>query len=85
MKILAKPRAAYTTKARSDNVQGTVVLKVQFRGDGTIGAISVVKGLPYVLTEQSIAAAREIRFEPARVDGKPVTVSKTIEYTFLVY
>ena len=85
VKILSKPRANYTDAARQNQVQGKVVLRVTFSANGSIGAISVVSGLGNGLTEQAIAAARGIRFEPAKRGGVPYTVSKPVEYTFTIY
>lgn len=85
VKIISKPRALYTEVARRQGIQGKVVLRVTFQADGKIGAISPLSGLEAGLTERAIAAAREIRFEPAMKNGVPYSVTKTIEYTFTNY
>ena len=85
VKIISKPRAAYTDLARTNLVQGKVVLKVTFLASGEIGSIVTVSGLPGGLTEQAIAAARAIKFEPARVNGVAVATTRTIEYTFSIF
>jgi TonB family protein len=85
VKILSKPRASYTDAARQNNVQGSVTLRITFLASGQIGGISPVSGLPYGLTEQAIAAARSIRFEPAKRNGVPYTTSVTIQYGFTIY
>jgi len=41
--------------------------------------------LPYGLTEQAIAAAKSIRFEPAKKDGVAITKIKQIDYSFTLY
>lgn len=83
--IISKPRGKYTDAARENNIQGIVVLRIAFLASGQIGSISVVKGLPHGLTEQAIAAARLISFEPKKVDGVPQTVTRTMEYPFTIY
>jgi TonB family protein len=83
--IVAKPRARYTDEARNANLQGTVALRVTLLANGGIGSIVVVKELPYGLTEQAIAAAKKVVFLPKRVNGYPMSVSKTIEYNFNIY
>jgi TonB family protein len=83
--ILSKPRPSYTDEARQKQVTGVVRLKVTFLASGQIGSVAPVSGLPYGLTEQAIASAKQIRFEPAKVNGVPQTVSKTIEYSFSIY
>jgi TonB family protein len=85
VRIISKPRANYTDAARSNNIQGTVMLRVTFLASGTIGGISPVSGLPYGLTEQAIAAARLMRFEPAKKNGVPYTVTKVVPYYFTIY
>ncbi|MDQ2745709.1 MAG: energy transducer TonB [Acidobacteriota bacterium] len=85
IKILSKPQPRYTDAARQNNVTGTVTLKVTFTASGQIGSIAPVSGLPYGLTEQAIAAAKAIRFEPPKRNGVPYSVSKTISYSFTIY
>jgi hypothetical protein len=86
LKILKKPRAAYASQDHgSVCVQGTVRLRVEFLANGTIGRIFPVTHLFHGLTENSIDAARNIKFEPATKDGKPVSVFKVVEYSFSLY
>jgi len=85
LKILAKPKGLYTDAARQNQVQGTVRLRVTFLASGAVGSISVVSGLGNGLTEQAIAAARAIRFEPQKVNGSAVATTKQIDYTFTLY
>lgn len=85
LRIISKPRPGYTDAARQNNIQGTVVLRVTFLASGAIGDISPVKGLPNGLTEQAIAAARRISFEPQKVDGVGKSITRQIEYTFSIY
>jgi TonB family protein len=85
VKILAKPRPSYTDAARQAYVQGSVILRVTFLASGQIGGVSAVTGLPNGLTEQAIAAAHRIVFEPAKLNGVPQSVTKQIEYTFSIY
>lgn len=83
--IVSKPRPAYTEQARQSNIQGSVILRVTFLRNGGVGSISVVTGRPLGLTEQSIIVARKISFLPGTVDGKPVSITKQVEYTFSIY
>lgn len=85
VKIISKPRPGYTDSARVNNIQGTVILKVTFLASGQIGGVSVIKGLPNGLTEQAIAAAKSIRFEPAKRGGTPYAVNKNVEYSFTIF
>ncbi|MBK7394125.1 MAG: energy transducer TonB [Chloracidobacterium sp.] len=85
VKILSKPRPAYTNLARFYGIMGTVILRVTFLSSGEIGAISAVKSLPFGLANQALDAAKRTTFEPAYQEGKAITVTKQIEYSFLIY
>jgi TonB family protein len=83
--ILYREKAKYTEEARQHKVEGTVVLTVVFGADGRIQDIRTVRGLPEGLTETSIEAAQKIRFHPAILNGKPVSVRATLEFSFALY
>ncbi len=85
VRVISKPRANYTDAARINSVQGKVVLRVTFSANGSIGAISVVSGLPDGLTEVAKEAAKGIKFEPAKRGNVPYSVTKPVEYTFTIY
>ncbi len=85
LRIIHKEKAQYTDLARSNGIQGTVTLRVTFLASGEVGTISVVKSLPDGLTEQSIAAARQIRFEPEMVGAVARTTTRPVSYTFNIY
>ncbi|MGI8469440.1 MAG: TonB family protein [Pyrinomonadaceae bacterium] len=84
-KILSKPRANYTDTARQNQVTGVVRVRVVFLPSGSIGSVTPMNTLPYGLTDQAIAAAKQIRFEPQKSNGVPVPVTKVIEYSFSIY
>jgi len=85
IKIILKPFASYSDKAKDAQTQGTVRLKVTFSANGGIKTVAVEKELKDGLTEQAIAAAMKIVFIPAKKNGKPYTVSKLIDYSFTIY
>jgi TonB family protein len=84
-RLLSKPEPQYTEDARKNQITGTVVLKVVFSSNGSVTNIRTVSGLPYGLTEKAIAAARQIRFEPATKDGHRVSMWMQLEYNFNLY
>jgi TonB family protein len=84
-RILSKPSASYTDAARKNGTEGAVRLRVVFLASGEIGKITAVTVLPDGLTEQAIAAARQIKFTPAMRNGAPRTVVKLVEYSFSTY
>ncbi len=83
--ILSNPKAGYTEEGRQNKIQGIVVVRLILSGKGTIEQIRIVKGLPFGLNEKAIAAARQIKFQPALKDGHPVSVSIGLEYSFNLY
>jgi outer membrane biosynthesis protein TonB len=81
--ILSQPKAPYPhPETGTVCISGVVRLKVRFLETGKIGDIVTVNSLPYGAVENSIEAAKKIKFRPAIKDGKPVTVSKILEYRF---
>ena len=84
-RLLSKPEPQYTEEARRNQVTGTVVLRVVFSSMGEVVDIHAVQLLPFGLTEKAIAAARQIRFQPATRGGQPVSVYMQLEYNFNLY
>lgn len=85
LKILTKPTSSYTEPARFYRIEGNVLLKVTFLANGEIGAITPTARLPFGLTEKTIETARRITFSPMVKDGKTVTITKTVQYTYTIY
>ena len=86
LKILEKPRPRYPTSENGTVcIQGTIVLRVQFLASGEIGKVTAITNLPYGATENAIEAAKNIKFEPAIKNGKPITVTKMISFNFTIY
>lgn len=82
VRILEQPKPELPQNYGTLDVQGTVILKVQFLEFGEIGEVIEVKGLSGGLTERAIAAAKKVKFEPEKKDGKPITVYKQLEYSY---
>lgn len=85
LNITFKPKPRYTDAARQNNIQGTVTVRVTFLANGQIGSVSPVSQLGYGLTEQAIAAAKQMRFEPQLVNGQPQTVIRSVQFSFTIY
>lgn len=84
-RILSQPRAGYTDAARQNGVSGTVTLRMVLAASGEVTNITVVTGLPDGLSEKAIAAARQIKFEPAMKDGRAVSQYVQVQYNFSIY
>lgn len=85
VRILEKPEPSYTEEARLFQVAGMVVLRALFSVSGEVQNIAVVQRLPHGLTEEAIAAARRIRFVPAKVNDRSVSTYVTLQYSFSLY
>jgi TonB family protein len=82
LKILSKPKASYTDKALNSNVQGSVRVAVLLGSDGRVQYVMFLKRLGAGLDEEVLRAARQIRFEPKKINGQPVSTVITFEYSF---
>jgi len=85
VRLLSKPEPHYSEEARRQAITGTVVLRVIFSSTGEVTQIRTIQGLPLGLTERAIAAAREIKFVPAKKGERPVSVYMQLEYNFNLY
>ncbi|HEV2987414.1 MAG TPA: energy transducer TonB [Candidatus Angelobacter sp.] len=71
VEIQFKPRPTYTDEARKLGVEGEVLLEVLFGAAGDIRVQRVVRGLGHGLDESAQRAAQQVRFTPAKRDGRP--------------
>ncbi len=69
-------------KGENSSSQSDYSIAIELRSDGTVGIV-----IPYMIafidrTPAIIESAKNIKFEPAIKDGKPVTVIFFMEFTF---
>ena len=74
----------YPPTARSAGIQGTVVLKAVIGKDGLVHDLQVVSGQP-ALTNSALAAVKQWRYQPYRLDGEAVEVETTIIVNFTLH
>ena len=72
VEILQKPNPRYTDEARKLRIEGNVKLRVVFTAGGELRIVGVQSGLGHGLDEAAVAAAKLIRFRPAREGGRAV-------------
>jgi hypothetical protein len=89
LKILKVPEAEYSGEARGRMIEGWIRLRITFLDSGAVGDIFYVnesdseKNLSkYGLLKNAYEAAKKVEFEPAVKEGKPVTVTKVLQYDF---
>lgn len=80
--IISEPGKRYTKEAFKNNVTGVVRLRITYGADGRILDVVPLMTLPYGLTGEAERVAWQIQFEPATVNGMPVTVTKDQDYIF---
>lgn len=71
----------YPPEALAQGIRGIVILDVVVDTKGDVTSVSVIRSVPG-LDEAAIAAATQWKYEPVRVDGKPVEVVYSIPLTF---
>jgi TonB family protein len=71
----------YPAAARPANLRGVIVLDVVVGRDGSVVNVKALNG-PEILGQAAVDALRWWRFEPYRVDGKPVVVETTVAVEF---
>ncbi len=81
-RIIESTPAPYTETARASGVEGSVVLMALVRRDGSVGAVSVSKGLEASLDRSALRTVKEWKFAPAMRNGKTVEVVLEVEVTF---
>jgi TonB family protein len=80
--IVESTPAPYTESALAKGLEGTVVLMVLVRRDGSVGAASVSRGLEASLDESALRTVKEWKFAPAMRQGKTVEVVLEVEVKF---
>lgn len=80
--IIKKPEPRYPEQARRAGIEGKVVLLAILASDGRVTHIEVLSGLPMGVTESAVAAAKTIKFLPARKNGAAVSEWVKLEYRY---
>lgn len=75
--------ARYTTAARENGVQGIVYISFVVKADGSIGEVTVLRGLGFGLDEMAIKMVKAMpRWQPGYQGGKAVAVNYNIPIRF---
>ena len=67
---------------RTSEDQGVVLLKLLISGNGVVQDVVVIGKLNDAMDRQALEAARQWAYEPATVDGQPVTVWLKVAVTW---
>jgi TonB family protein len=75
-------KPAYTEEAELAGITATVELEAVFGEDGQIGNIEVMRWAGFGLDESAISTVRLLRYKPAELDGKRLTIRGLVRYNF---
>jgi TonB family protein len=81
-KAVSKPEPIYPATARAAHATGIVTVQVTVDETGNVVSAEAVSGHP-LLRAAAVAAAREAKFSPTRLSGKPAKVSGILTYNFV--
>ncbi len=79
---ISGPAPAYPEDARKERIEGTVVIQAVIGKGGTVTQTRVLRSLAPSLDQASREAIRGWTFEPATLDGKPVSVFYNLTINF---
>jgi TonB family protein len=82
-KATSKPQPPYPPLAKAARASGTVNVQVTVDESGNVVEAKAVSGHP-LLQSAAIAAARQAKFTPTLLSGKPVRVTGILTYNFVV-
>lgn len=79
--LIHRVEPEYPEEARTEGIQGAVVLEVHIGSDGSVEQVKVVSGQP-VLANAAMAAVKQWRFKPHQVNGQAAEMQTTITLNF---
>jgi len=71
----------YPKEALAKGIRGIVILDLVIDTDGQVAEMHIIRSIPG-LDEAALAAAGQWRYDPVKVDGRPVSVRLTVPITF---
>ena len=74
----------YTEAARKIRFEGAVILSLLIDPEGRVAEVTVLRGLPFGLTESAVEAVSQWLFEPCTFNGNPVSVRYNLTVRFRV-
>ena len=73
----------YPEECAKRNIQGRVIVSFVVKSDGSIGEVKVARGCDPQLDGEAVRLCRTLpKFEPGKMNGKPVNVWYTLPINF---
>ena len=82
-KATSKPEPTYPALSQAARVSGVVKVRVTVDETGRVVSAAAVSGHP-LLRPAAVAAAKQAKFSPTMLSGKPVKVSGVLTYNFVL-
>ncbi len=79
--LLRRVEPAYPELARQQNIQGSVLLEVHIRADGSVEDVQVISGAP-LLAQASVDAVKQWKFRPYLSNGRPLEMETQVTLDF---
>ena len=79
------PDPEYTSSARRDKIEGTVIINLKLDADGIPREMKIARSLRPDLDQKALEAVAKWRFSPAKKDGKPIPVFLSVEVGFKLH
>ena len=76
------PRPLYTEEARRAGIQGIVILEAVVDAEGSVRNVKILKGLPMGLDQSAVDTVMTWKYQPAKMEGRPVPVYFTFTISF---
>lgn len=73
-KVISRVEAVYPMEAKVKGIAGVCIVEATIDEKGNVAEVRVVKPLPHGLSEATVDAVKQWKFEPGMKDGKPVPV-----------
>ena len=80
--LLREVKPDYTDDGRRRGIEGDVELEIVVRSDGSVGDVTLGRGLGAGLDQRAVDAVRQWRFSPATRHGVPVDVIVQVSVEF---
>jgi TonB family protein len=80
--LISKTAPVYPVEAKEKHIQGKVLLAITIDATGTAKEIRELTSPSQALTDAAIAAVKQWRYQPYRLNGTPVSVQSTVELNF---
>ncbi len=72
-KLQNKPKIEYPEQAKKMKLEGTVFVEIDIDSTGNVCALRIVKSINKIFNQAAIDAAKNFKFKPAKIGGKPIS------------